>query len=202
MGGGGGGERRFCGGRANPALAHLCPGTNDIFHADPSVLYVSTHQGGIFPYTGKSGDVGSGAGEGATINLPLPADAGAAALLSAFDEVVGPALARFKPDIIIVSAGYDAHWSDPLASMQATTAAFHSLAARLAASADALCGGRLAFLLEGGYSPRHLGENVADTLRALVGLASADRYNPDLLRDPPTDRVKAAIAETRFIHGL
>ena len=163
---------------------------------------MSTHQGGIFPYTGKAGDVGSGDGEGATINLPLPADAGNVALLAAFDGVVEPALTRFRPDIIIVSAGYDAHWSDPLASLQATTATFHALASRLVATADALCAGRLVFLLEGGYSPRHLGENVADTVRAVLGIPSTDRYNPALLRDPPTDKVRAAIDEVKVIHGL
>lgn len=91
---------------------HHGNGTNDIFHDDPSVLFVSTHQEFSFPGTGKLTDVGSGDGEGATINLPLPADGGDGALRAAWEGVVAPALVRFAPDFMVVSSGYDAHWSD------------------------------------------------------------------------------------------
>lgn len=181
---------------------HHGNGTNDFFHADPTVLFISTHQTGLFPGTGKVSDVGSGDGEGATINVPLPGDSGDSALSSAWDQVVVPALSRFRPDAIVVSAGYDAHWSDPLASMQATTSTFHHLASRLATAADTLCAGRLLFLMEGGYSPRHLGLNVVDTVRGVLGVASGDAYSKDLLREEDADKVAAALREARRIHGL
>ena len=166
------------------------------------MLFISTHQEFSFPGTGKLTDVGSGDGEGATINLPLPADGGDAALRAAWEGLVAPALARFGPDFIVASAGFDAHWSDPLASMQALTSTYHWLGAQIVAAADALCGGRAVFLLEGGYSPRHLGVNVVDTLRGVLGAPTADTYNAALLRDEPRDRVAAAVAEARRVHGL
>ena len=100
---------------------HHGNGTEDVFWKDPSVLYVSTHQDGSFPGTGKIGSVGAGDGEGFTVNLPLASSSGDAALARAFDEVVLPALRRFEPDLLIVSAGYDSHWRDPLAGMNALT---------------------------------------------------------------------------------
>ena len=181
---------------------HHGNGTNDFFRGDPTVLFVSTHQTGLFPGTGKVTDVGSGDGQGHTINVPLPGDSGDAALRAAWDQVVAPALARFRPDAIVVSAGYDAHWSDPLASMQATTATFHHLATVLAATADTLCAGRLLFLMEGGYSPRHLGLNVVDTLRGVLGVASADTYSQALFRDEDGAKIAAALREARRVHGL
>ena len=100
---------------------HHGNGTEDVFWRDPSVLYVSTHQDGTFPGTGKVGSLGAEDGEGFTVNLPLPSSAGDAALGRAFEEVVLPALRRFQPDLLIVSAGYDSHWRDPLAGMNALT---------------------------------------------------------------------------------
>ena len=84
-------------------------------------------------------------------------------MLAAFDEIVEPAARRFRPDIILVSAGYDAHWRDPLAGLQLRSSSYHSLGARLAALASELCGGRLVMLLEGGYDLKALGESVANT---------------------------------------
>ena len=128
---------------------HHGNGTNDIFRDDPSVLFVSAHEDGSYPGTGKASDVGEGDGLGATINLPLPPGSGDAAALAAFDEIVAPAAARFQPDIVLVSAGYDAHWRDPLAGLNYRTGTYHRLCARLKALADELCGGRCVFLLEG-----------------------------------------------------
>ena len=175
--------------------------------------------------------------------LPAAGDSGQAAALAAFDEVVAPAARRFRPDIVLVSAGYavissflygkrkntvsrlipaclrcrlkfqqefssppnrryDAHWRDPLAGLQYRTATYHALAARLAALAGELCGGRLVFLLEGGYDLKALGESVANTFRGVLGEAALDRFNPDLLRDEPMDKVAAVLAEARRIHEL
>lgn len=89
-----------------------------LFWEEPRVLYCSTHQFGIFPGTGALTEVGGGAGEGANINVPLPSASGERAVLKAYDEVILPAAERFDPDLLIVSAGYDSHFRDPLAGMQ------------------------------------------------------------------------------------
>jgi len=89
---------------------HHGNGTHDTFFYDPSVLFISTHQAGGYPGTGQLLEVGEGDGEGYSINLPLPGDSGDYAMMAVFEEVVRPAAARFQPDIILVSAGYDAHW--------------------------------------------------------------------------------------------
>jgi acetoin utilization deacetylase AcuC-like enzyme len=89
---------------------HHGNGTADTFAADPDVLYISTHQDGSYPGTGTLLETGTGAGEGASLNVPLPGGAGDVGARAALEEVIGPAAERFKPDIILVSAGYDAHW--------------------------------------------------------------------------------------------
>ncbi|KAK9836376.1 hypothetical protein WJX84_006276 [Apatococcus fuscideae] len=106
---------------------HHGNGTHDIFYEDPSVLFISTHQSGSYPGTGGLHEAGKGAGEGASINLPLPGDSGDAVMQDAFERIIGPAAARFQPDIILVSAGYDAHWRDPLAGLQLRTSTYHRL---------------------------------------------------------------------------
>ena len=182
---------------------HHGNGTNDIFREDPSVLFVSTHESGSFPGTGKMSDAGDGDGEGATINVPLPPGSGDAAALAAFDEIVAPAAARFNPDIILVSAGYDAHWRDPLAGLSFRTGTYHRLSARLRELSTELCGGRVVFLLEGGYDLVGLGEGVADSFRALLGDASGeDPGGIPGLTEEPTDKVRAVLTEAKAMHQL
>lgn len=98
--------------------------------------------------TGAAAETGRGDGEGFTLNVPLPGLAGDAAARATFEEVVGPAARRFKPDLIVVSAGYDAHWRDPLANLQFRTSTFHWLVQQTRALAEELCGGRVMFVLE------------------------------------------------------
>ena len=124
---------------------------SDIFGDDPSVLFVSTHEDGNFPGTGKMSDAGEGDGVGATINVPLPPGSAAPAPRRPAQPRSSPGAARFSPDIVLVSAGYDAHWRDPLAGLSFRTGTYWRLSARLKALADELCGGRCVFLLEGGY---------------------------------------------------
>jgi acetoin utilization deacetylase AcuC-like enzyme len=173
-----------------------------VFWKDPSVLYISTHQDGSFPGTGKVESLGADAGEGFTVNVPLPASSGDAALTRAFEEIVLPSLKRFQPDLLIVSAGYDSHWRDPLAGMNALTRTYHALCSRLAGAADELCGGRIVFLLEGGYDLKGLSDSVADSMRGLLSLPSLDGFDKGMLADEPRDKVEAAVAEARRIHGL
>lgn len=181
---------------------HHGNGTEDAFYKDPSVLFISTHQSGSYPNTGKIADVGQDDGEGTTLNIPLPGDSGHLAALSAFDEIVAPAIKRFNPDIILVSAGFDAHWKDPLAGLQYRSGTYHELATRVKALADQVCDGRVVFLLEGGYDLQALGESVASTFAGLLGEGVIDSIDPGLLREEPLDKVKAVLEESRRIHGL
>lgn len=180
---------------------HHGNGTQDVFESDPDVLFISTHQANAYPGTGKAGEVGVGDGEGATINVPLPGGAGHEAILAAWEEVVEPAARRFRPDIILVSAGYDAHWADPLAGLQFCSATFHALGARVKALADDLCGGRLVFLLEGGYDLEALGQSVANTFLGVLGEAPSDSFDRKLLEEP-LEKVQQVLQEARRIHGL
>ncbi|GIM12764.1 hypothetical protein Vretimale_15997 [Volvox reticuliferus] len=104
---------------------HHGNGTMEVFYSDPYTLYVSTHQAGLWPYTGKARETGSGAGRGTTLNIPLPGGSGDHAIRRVWSELVLPALESFRPQLLLVSAGYDAHWRDPLASLQLTPAAYH-----------------------------------------------------------------------------
>ncbi|CAH9146160.1 unnamed protein product [Cuscuta epithymum] len=112
---------------------HHGNGTNDAFYEDPNVLFLSTHQDGSYPGTGKVYQVGAGKGEGSTLNLPLPGGSGDTAMRKVFDDVIAPCAQRFKPDIILVSASYcfasryDAHMLDPLGSLQFTTGTYCKL---------------------------------------------------------------------------
>eukprot|EP00873_Tetraselmis_striata_P014339 jgi/Tetstr1/434603/TSEL_023694.t1 len=181
---------------------HHGNGTHDAFYKDPSVLFVSTHQAGGYPGTGLMTEVGEGDGEGYSINLPLPGDSGDSSMRAAFEEVVQPAAMRFKPDIILVSAGYDAHWRDPLAGLQFRTSTYHWLTRSIRDMADQLCEGRVVFMLEGGYDLRALGESVANSFLALLDKGPEDKFNPALLRDEPDEKVRSAILECKRIHEL
>jgi len=183
---------------------HHGNGTEDVFTSDPSVLFISTHQSGSYPNTGKAEFVGKDDGEGTSINIPLPGDAGHLAALEAFDQLVGPALKRFNPEMIICSAGFDAHWDDQLAGLQFRSGTYHTLATKVKALANEIesCGGRVVFLLEGGYNLRALGESVASTFHGILGDKVIDSIDPSLLRDEPAEKVKAVLLESRKIHGL
>jgi acetoin utilization deacetylase AcuC-like enzyme len=130
---------------------HHGNGTQNIFYADPSVMYLSVHQYPFYPGTGAPDEVGSGAGRGATVNVGLPAGCGDSDLLAVFDRVFVPALMHFRPDLVLVSAGFDAHRADPLAGLRVTEAGYRAMAERLCSVADQVAGGRLVALLEGGY---------------------------------------------------
>lgn len=183
---------------------HHGNGTNDTFYDDPDIFFLSTHQDGSYPGTGKIDHIGQGAGEGATLNLPLPGGSGDIAMRTVFDQVIVPCAQRFKPDIILVSAGYDGHVLDPLASLQFTTATYYMLASSIKQLAKDLCGGRCVFFLEGGYNLNSLSYSVADSFRALLGEPSlaADFDNPAILYEEPSKRVLLAIQKVKHIHSL
>ncbi|EYU23736.1 hypothetical protein ABFS82_08G090200 [Erythranthe guttata] len=183
---------------------HHGNGTNDAFYDDPDIFFLSTHQDGSYPGTGKINQIGSGNGEGSTLNLPLPGGSGDRAMRSVFDEVIVPSAQRFKPDIILVSAGYDAHVLDPLANLQFTTGTYYMLASNIQQLATELCGGRCVFFLEGGYNLTSLSNSVADSFRAFLGEPSmaAEFDNPAFLYEEPSKKVKEAILKVKHIHSL
>ncbi|XP_059649709.1 histone deacetylase 14, chloroplastic isoform X2 [Cornus florida] len=183
---------------------HHGNGTNDAFYDDPDVFFLSTHQDGSYPGTGKIDEIGHGNGEGTTLNLPLPGGSGDIAMQTVFDEVIVPCAQRFKPDIILVSAGYDAHVLDPLANLQFTTGTYYMLASKIKQLAKDLCGGRCVFFLEGGYNLECLSHSVADSFRAFLGEPSlAPEFdNPAILYEEPSTKVKEAIQRVKHIHSL
>ncbi|XP_050141741.1 histone deacetylase 14, chloroplastic isoform X3 [Malus sylvestris] len=183
---------------------HHGNGTNDAFYEDPDIFFLSTHQDGSYPGTGKFDEVGHGDGEGTTLNLPLPGGSGDAAMRAIFDEIIVPCAQRFKPDIILVSAGYDAHVLDPLASLQFTTGTYYMLASNIQQLAKDVCGGRCVFFLEGGYNLESLSYSVADSFRAFLGEPSlaSEFDNPAFLHEEPSTRVRQAIQRVKQIHSL
>jgi acetoin utilization deacetylase AcuC-like enzyme len=146
---------------------HHGNGTQDAFYDDPSVLFISTHQFPFYPGSGAVNEVGVGAGEGFTLNIPLPAGCADAEYLLVFQEIIVPAAERYQPDWILVSAGFDPHRRDPLGGMGVTEAGFAAMARQLLALADKFTGARIAFLLEGGYDLAGLKNSVAAVLNVM-----------------------------------
>ncbi|EFO79299.1 histone deacetylase superfamily [Oscillochloris trichoides DG-6] len=162
---------------------HHGNGTQDAFYDEPRVLFISTHAAPFYPGTGAMAEVGTpGPAAGTTLNIPLPFGVGDAGYAQVFDELVVPALRRFHPELLLVSAGYDSHWKDPLGPMTLSTSGYAHLTARLLDLAQELCQGRIAFILEGGYSLEALGACTIATMRLLLGREPG----PDLLGVPQT----------------
>ncbi|MCC6716551.1 MAG: histone deacetylase family protein [Acetobacteraceae bacterium] len=143
---------------------HHGNGTQHIFQDDPSLFYASSHQYPCYPGTGAASE----RGVGNIVNAPLPPGAGSAAFREAWDTLILPELHRFAPNLLIVSAGFDAHKADPLAQLRVETADFAWLTTRLMDTARTHCQGRLVSLLEGGYDLDALAESAAAHVRALM----------------------------------
>lgn len=146
---------------------HHGNGVQHIFESDPSVLYVSTHQFPYYPGTGGFGEIGIGGGVGTTLNVPLSAGCGDVEYASVFERVVVPAAHAYRPDLVLVSCGFDAHRLDPLAAMELSQTGFRALADIARRLADTLCQGRLVLLLEGGYDLEGLRQGTEAVLTAL-----------------------------------
>jgi acetoin utilization deacetylase AcuC-like enzyme len=144
---------------------HHGNGTQDVFYDDGRVLYLSAHQSPFYPGTGDVREVGEGEGQGFTVNVPLPAGSGEEAYAAAFAGVFLPLLREFGPDLILISAGYDAHAADPLGGMALESASFGRFAAQLASLTREVEAAPLALVLEGGYNLQALTEGVAATIR-------------------------------------
>jgi acetoin utilization deacetylase AcuC-like enzyme len=147
---------------------HHGNGTQHSFEDDPNVLYVSTHQFPYYPGTGAASEKGRGRGVGATLNVPMPGGCGDDEYVAVFQRVLAPAARMFRPDFILVSCGFDAHADDPLADMRLSGAGFAALTAITRHLADDLCGGRLVFLLEGGYALSGVREGTGAVLDGIL----------------------------------
>jgi acetoin utilization deacetylase AcuC-like enzyme len=167
---------------------HHGNGTNAIFHADPSVFFCSIHEWPLYPGTGPASDRGSGAGEGFTLNMPVPSGSGDAVVCSLVQHVVAPLVREFVPGLVLISAGFDAHRADPLATLTVTEAGYATMTASMRrACADV--GAPIGLVLEGGYAVDALAASVA----ALVPVLAAAEVpeTPELPRHPLADEALA-----------
>jgi acetoin utilization deacetylase AcuC-like enzyme len=170
---------------------HHGNGTNDIFHEDPQVLFVSIHEWPLYPGTGAASDVGSGAGEGYTVNLPAPGGSGDELWCSLVEHVVVPLAGDYAPELVLVSAGYDAHADDPLAGCKVSDEGYTAMAGSARRLAESL-GAPLGLVLEGGYDLGALARCVARTLE-VFGADSAPAA-PDLAVHPGAAEAAARLA--------
>jgi acetoin utilization deacetylase AcuC-like enzyme len=174
--------------------AHHGNGTQDIFEADPNVLYVSLHQWPLYPGTGSVNEVGTGPGRGTTINIAVPPGATGDVYLSAFDRVIEPACERFRPDWVLISAGFDAHRADPLTDLGLSSGDFADLTRRAMALAPAP--GRFIMFLEGGYDLEALQHSVIAAASTMMD--ETQRPEPSTHGGPNS----GVVERVREIHGL
>jgi len=173
---------------------HHGNGTQHIFETDPHVLYVSMHQYPYYPGTGAADEIGRQAGLGFTVNVPLEVGAVVEDYQLAFAHVVLPVLRQFEPDLIIVSAGFDAHERDPLGGMRLPTAAFGAMTLELRAVAEECCRGRIASVTEGGYDLHALASSLDAVIEAHSAPASAASWPSSGVASP---RGQTAVAQVR-----
>jgi len=148
---------------------HHGNGTQEIFYLEPTVLYFSVHQWPHYPGTGRMTEIGEGKGYGMNTNVPLPPGIGDDGYRKVFEQVLVPLARRFAPELLMVSAGYDAHAADPLGGMQVSTSGFGTLARITAELADEVCDGKIVACLEGGYHLEALADSVSETLAVWSG---------------------------------
>ncbi len=149
--------------------AHHGNGTQEIFMEEPRVIHIDIHQRGIYPGTGSIYEVGSGEAEGTKINVPMPSGSSDSTYKEVFDTLLDPLINTVKPDYILVSAGYDAHYSDPLTDLRVTANTFYYYFKKLYDLASKLCGGRFVAILEGGYA-EGLSKGLPNSIAAMAGL--------------------------------
>jgi len=178
---------------------HHGNGTQHMFESRSDLLYISTHQFPYYPGTGAADEIGRGPGEGFTINVPISVGAADADYQLVFSDVVTPALRQFNPDLLLVSAGFDAHERDPLGGMRLTAGGFAAMTMELRRVAEECCGGRMAMVMEGGYDFLALTES----LRAVVSVLSLDRATaPDWPSSAlPSSRGRTAVAAAKGALG-
>lgn len=180
---------------------HHGNGTQDMLYDDPHALFVSTHQYPFYPGTGAIDETGTGEGRGYTVNIPLNAGHGDRNYAAIYEHIIWPLAERYKPQLLVVSAGFDAHWDDPLAHMRLSLPGYAHLTRELIKIAEKLCEGRIVFALEGGYNLDTLAHGVRNIAHALLG----DDEISDPLGPAPTATepdIEPLIAQIRQIHRL
>lgn len=178
---------------------HHGNGTEEAFYHDPRVVFCSLHQEQWYPGTGAITEAGEGPGEGATINIPLPAGIGDSGYAYLWEEVVLPLLRAVAPGLVLISAGFDAHHADPLGGMLLTADGFRRLAALVREAAGPV---PVAAVLEGGYDLDGLSYSVAAALEGLTGVASGLREPEAALREAPFSVARERAREVRRIAGM
>jgi acetoin utilization deacetylase AcuC-like enzyme len=181
---------------------HQGNGTQEAFYDNPHVMYVSTHQFPYYPGTGRVEETGTGEGKGNILNIPLAAGCGDAEYLQVFREVIVPKVRQYKPQLVMVSAGYDIHWIDELAQMQVTTTGIAEMVRMIKGLAEEFCSGRMVIALEGGYHLEALSTSVKATFDVLLGKPRIE----DIL-GPPKKRVSnpdvlGLIRQLKEVHHL
>ena len=180
---------------------HHGNGTQEIFYADSRVLYVSTHQFPFYPGTGHVDEIGAGDGEGTTLNVPLPALSGDKNLSAAYEEVILPKLAAFGPELVLISAGFDAYWRDPLAQLAVTPAGYRRAIAGVIAATRPTTAGGAVVVLEGGYDLEGIARCAGNVALELLG---DDTVVPDVATPalPQEPSIAALLDRLRSMHQL
>ncbi len=179
---------------------HHGNGTQDVLIEDPTALFVSSHEYPYYPGTGAIDEIGQGQARGTTVNIPLSMGVGDVGYKRLYSELVFPILCRFQPEFILVSAGFDAHWDDPLANIGLSLTGYHWLCQSLIELAAELCQGRIVFTLEGGYNLDVLALGVGNVFRALLGdMDIDDSIGPSPWPEPD---VSALLAKLKTMHNV
>lgn len=178
---------------------HHGNGTQDIFYEDDRVLLIDIHQDNLYPkHSGLKEERGRGKGLGYTVNIPLLPSSGDDDYLYAFDMIVEPIVRRYQPELILVSAGFDAHESDPLGQMKVTTKGFGQLTAKAKGLAEKVCNGKIALFLEGGYNPYFLAKNVIECIDVLTTENSSIE---DAIENGPSASTLEIVKDIKSIHA-
>lgn len=191
---------------------HHGNGTQDLFYTRPDVFFFSAHQYPFYPGTGALDETGAGAGEGFTLNVPLPGGVDDAGYKQVFEQVLTPALYRYRPQLILISAGYDAHVADPIGGMAVTSAGFYQLARFVREIAGDIeeCAGRVAAVLEGGYNIEALATSVVATIAGLSSsenslgeeITEASQASSSPYRWRRTPDISSVISSVKHVHSL
>ncbi|MFA5772689.1 MAG: histone deacetylase [Thermoplasmata archaeon] len=176
---------------------HHGNGTSDIFYASKDVLYISTHEYGAYPGTGAANSVGSGEGEGYTVNVPFTYGCGDASFKMAFDEIMKPIVTQFEPGIILVSFGGDAHYADTLGSLALSSPGYISLSKDILKLSKEICKGRTAFYLEGGYNVDALAEVVTGTIASFDNKEIKLKYTDNADTDGNGKKIVSIVKEVQ-----
>jgi acetoin utilization deacetylase AcuC-like enzyme len=179
---------------------HHGNGTQALVKDDPDILYVSTHQYPFYPGTGNIIEIGKGKSEGSLLNVPLPASVNDDGFKDVYNKIIIPKIERFKPDLLLISAGYDAHWDDPLANMGLSLSGYFWISQQLNELAVRLCNSKIVFALEGGYNLEVLSNGVMNSVCVLL---SSEDFNDPLGKSPFTGPdISSLIKELKSIHQL